>query len=218
MMSIAERYQAALDEIREACVKAGRTEDAVRLVAVSKYSGVTDIEQAYEAGCRDFGENRVQDWEPKRATLPADIRWHLIGSLQRKKIPKVLGHAALIHAVDSLELAERIGQTATRQDLTQPVLLQVNVSGEASKHGLSVEEWREVWPKIQQLPGLEVKGLMTMAPQGAPESALRQCFAGLREFRDELGLTELSMGMSQDFRSAIEEGATLVRIGSAIFR
>lgn len=200
-----ERYQQLMDEIRE-------MSDEVTLVAVTKTATVDQIMEVYDAGHRDFGENRLQDALPKMLQLPEDIHWHFIGHLQTNKVAKVVSYFDKIHSVDSIHLAEKIAS----QEIKRPVLLEVNVSGEESKHGFSTDELLRQFDSIQRLD-LQVEGLMTMAPFDAEESVVRNCFRRLRELRDQLGLKELSMGMTQDWRIAIEEGATFVRIGSAIF-
>lgn len=185
----------------------------VKLVVVTKNVPVEDISLVYELGCRDFGENRVQDALPKIEELPPDIRWHFIGTLQKNKVKKVVGNFALIHSVDSVELAQEI----SKQGIDTSILLQVNTSGEESKQGFTEDEFRRNLAMIQKMPYIQVKGLMTMAPLTEDVDQIRMCFRRLRELRDELGLKELSMGMSHDYKIAIDEGATIVRIGSAIF-
>lgn len=208
------RIREQIDQIAESCGRQGRD---IRLVAVSKTFPFEHCLPAYEAGCRDFGENRVQEALEKIPEAPEDIRWHFIGSLQSKKVPKVVGNFALIHAVDSLHLAERISAVSKERGITTSVLLQVNTSGEASKHGWGVDAFREDFEALDALPGLDIQGLMTMAPFTEDEGLIRQCFASLRQLKEEFSLRELSMGMTNDFPIAIEEGATILRIGSAIF-
>jgi len=189
-------------------------------VVVTKNHPLEDVLDLYEAGCRHFGENRVQEALSKVEGAPSDIQWHFIGTLQKNKVPKVLGSFSLIHSVDSPDLAEAISKRS--QEMT-PVLLQVNTSGEATKHGLSPEQWLQTIEQVNCLPNLDIRGLMTMAPFTEDKAIIRSCFACLRKFRDqlesELGkeLPHLSMGMSHDYQVAIEEGATLLRIGSAVF-
>lgn len=185
----------------------------VSLIVVSKTASVEAIRQVYDLGCLDFGENRVQDALAKRDVLPKDIRWHFIGTLQKNKVKKVVGHFALIHSVDSVELAEEISKHKVPTD----ILLQVNTSGEASKQGFTPDDLVKNLSSIQQLPYITVKGLMTMAPLTEDKEVIRKCFRDLRILRDRFGLQELSMGMSHDYQIAIEEGATMVRIGTAIF-
>lgn len=207
-----DRYRAVLAEVKLSAEKAGRRPDEITVVAVSKQRTVEEIQALYDAGCRDFGENRLPEALEKQAALPKDIRWHFIGTLQSKKATKALGHFSLIHSVDTPKLALKLPG--------EKILLQVNVTGEESKHGLSPEEWLH---EIESLKDLSLQGLMTMAPLGASEKELHKTFAALRSFRDTLeihcglNLPLLSMGMSGDYRIAIEEGATHVRIGSALF-
>ncbi len=197
----------------------------VTLVAVSKGRSVTEMLKVYAAGVRDFGENRVQEAFEKMEQMPADVRWHFIGKLQSNKISKVIGRFVLIHSVDSAELARKISRSSLQRGLRTPILLEANTSGETSKSGLRPEEWEAVFPVLLDLEGIEVKGLMTMAPLTDNESIIRDSFAKLRQLRDrlqsrggkEVDLSTLSMGMSSDHVIAIEEGATLVRIGTAIF-
>jgi pyridoxal phosphate enzyme (YggS family) len=189
----------------------------VTLVAVTKGVSLAMIKAAYDCGIRDFGENRVQEAEGKIAQL-GDLRpsvtWHMIGHLQSNKVKKALRIFDIIHSIDSLRLAELLSR---RTDRTVPILLQVNVSGEVSRSGFSVGELNDAFHKIAQLANLKVVGLMTIAPPSADPEKVRPFFRKLRELRDDMGLEHLSMGMSDDFEVAIEEGATMVRIGRAIF-
>lgn len=196
-----------------------------RLVAISKGESIEAIQSFYEAGQRDFGENRLPEVEAKRALLPSDINWHFIGSLQSKKVPKVVGRFALIHSVDSLDLAKKISQVSCEKKVVSRILLQVNTSGEATKHGFTPEACRAQFAEILALPSLEIKGLMTMAPLTDDEMVILSCFSALSQLFSELkaayslsDFIELSMGMSHDFRLAVRCGATLVRIGSYLFR
>jgi len=217
-------------QLADACAEAGRPADSVRLVAVSKRVPLDLVAAAVEAGQLDLGENRLQDALPRQeelaARLGADtppLRWHFIGHLQRNKAGKAAGRFALIHGVHSVELAERLDRKALELAVVQPVLLQVNVTREPQKDGLAPEALVDVACQVAVLPGLELRGLMAMAREAAPEAELRQTFAEVRELRDHarqacgLPLPELSLGMSDDFPAAIHEGATLVRIGTAIF-
>lgn len=216
-------YLQIRDDIRNCAVKCGRNPEEIRLVVVTKNHPLEEALIAYDAGCRDFGENRVQEALDKFENAPADIRWHLIGTLQKKKVSKVIGKFALIHSIDSFELAEKISQASLNAGTTTNILLQVNVSGELSKHGLSIEDWRLYVDKLFALPSLRIEGLMTMAPLTDDKELIRYTFSRLRHFRDEvqrifgIALPHLSMGMSHDYEIAIEEGATLLRIGTAIF-
>ncbi|MGB4592684.1 MAG: YggS family pyridoxal phosphate-dependent enzyme [Coriobacteriia bacterium] len=223
MGAIAERYGAVRRAVSDAADAAGRHPDDVRIVAVTKHVGIPQVQQAIAAGCIDFGENRVQEFLGKLGLFP-DVRWHFIGTLQSNKVKDVVGRAYLIHSVDSLELLQRIDRVAETKGVIQPVLLQVNVSGEASKHGMEPEEAEEAVRASLELPGVDVRGLMTMAPFARPEDvrwvfrATTELFASLGAMRfNGIELTELSMGMTNDYRVAIEEGATIIRVGTAIF-
>lgn len=188
--------------------------DHVTLVAVSKGRSVEQIAKVYEMGIRDFGENRVDEALLKMEALPKDIRWHFIGRLQRKKVPKVLGRFHLIHSVDSEKLAYALAKG------NESILLQVNTSGEKSKAGLTSDEWKKHIPNLIKCKGLNVCGLMTMAPLSDDQEMIRKTFARLRYFKEELNnpkISTLSMGMSSDYKIAVEEGSTMVRLGSLIF-
>lgn len=209
--------------MKSAADRVGRQVSDIRLVAVSKTYPPSVIREAWEAGQRVFGENRVQDALPKIQELPAEAEWHFIGHLQSNKIRKALPAFTLIHGVDNPELAIQINRIAGEMGLTASVLLETNVSGEASKFGFSPDALRQNLEDLLSLPNLCVKGLMTMAPYSEDPENARPVFSALRKLRDELAsktqhpLPELSMGMSGDFEVAIEEGATIVRIGSSIF-
>ncbi|HPM77157.1 MAG TPA: YggS family pyridoxal phosphate-dependent enzyme [bacterium] len=221
-MSIAESLREIQERMRQACLAAGRDPAEVALVAVSKMHPPAAIDEALRAGQLDFGENYVQEVREKVPVLPAAVRWHYIGSLQRNKVKYLAPWVHMIHTVDSLRLAQEIDHRAAEHGRTIPVLLQVNVAREGVKSGCAPEEARELAERIARLAHLELRGLMTMPPF-LPAEQVRPFFAGLRELRDrlrvDLGLTlpDLSMGMTADFAVAIAEGATLVRIGTAIF-
>jgi PLP dependent protein len=191
------------------------------LIAVSKKRPIEAIQRLYDQGCRHFGENRLDEALEKQTQLPTDIKWHFIGTLQRKKAAKAIGHFSLIHSVDSLELAQKISSSSA--DRTTRILLQVNTSGEASKQGFTPATATAHFTQILSLPNLQVDGLMTMAPLTDDTKLIRTTFRSLRLLRDRLQqlsgdpLPHLSMGMSSDYRLALDEGATLLRIGSAIF-
>lgn len=220
--------QDQLAEIREkisaAEQKAGRPAGSVSLLAVSKTFPVSDIMHAYDDGQRLFGENRLQEALEKIPAMPPDCEWHLIGPLQRNKVRKALERGfALIEAVDSRKLAEAISRIAGELGVTARILLEVNVDGEESKHGFTPQGLQEEWAALTALPHLDIRGLMCIpAPTENPEGA-RPAFATLRGLaetlraRGPLTLPELSMGMSHDYAVAVEEGATIVRVGSAIF-
>jgi len=220
---IAERLAAVLSHIAEAERKAGRPAGSAGLVAVSKNHPASAIREAFAAGQRLFGENRVQELLAKAPELPGGASAHLIGHLQTNKIRKVLPHVDLIHAVDSLDLALDIERVAGELGLFPRVLLEVNVSGEASKFGFAPDRLEGAIESLLALNRVQVEGLMTIAPYAEDPDAARPYFAALRSLRDRLAaaagtpLPTLSMGMSGDYPAAIAEGATLVRIGTAIF-
>lgn len=204
-----------LEKIKVAAIKSGRSLDEITLVIVTKNHTWEEILPLYEQGFLDFGENRVQEALSKMG--PVNVRWHLIGNLQKNKVKKVIGKFHLIHSVDSLELAKTLSKASGESHLTTRILLQVNVSGEATKQGLSPQEWEMHKGEVLALPHLAIEGLMTMAPLTEDKALIRSVFRNLRAMRDQWGLMHLSMGMSHDFEIAIEEGSTLLRIGSAIF-
>jgi len=216
-MSIEENIARVKQRIAAACKRAGRSPDEVTLVAVSKTFGPEAVRTAHELGLRHFGENRVQEAEGKireLSRLEPRPTWHLVGHLQSNKVKKAVAIFDIIHSLDSVRLAEVLSRHA-RQTLS--VLLEVNLSGEASKSGFALAEVGPALEEISRLPQLEVKGLMSMAPWVTDAEEVRPLFRELRSLRDSLGLEHLSMGMTDDFEVAIEEGATLVRIGRAIF-
>lgn len=212
------------DELAELAHGSGRNPKSIKLVAVSKGKTVEQMQALYDAGQRDFGESRVQEVEAKRALLPQDILWHLIGTLQIKKVPKVVGRYALIHSVDSVELARKLSSVSLERGLITDVLLQVNASGEATKHGFSLQECQEVFAELLTFTGIRMRGLMTMAPLTEDRKAIQACFEATRDLCTQLCqqynlpyFCELSMGMSQDYEQAIQAGATLLRIGTRLF-
>ena len=224
-----ERLAANIAQVRaniaDAAQSAGRSADEIRLVAVSKTVAVELVEIAYNLGVTDFGENRVQDALPKIADFhPQGVYWHMIGHLQSNKASKVVASFDSVQSVDSLHLAQALSRHAAEQGKHLPILLQVNVSGEASKEGMALAEASTLARQIAVLPALEVQGLMTIAPLVGTAEEVRPVFRKLRELRERLSnevphcsWQELSMGMTDDYRIAIEEGATIVRIGRAIF-
>lgn len=236
--TLAERVAAVRAAIAAACRRAGRAPDAVTLVAVSKTHPAGRVAEAVAAGLVDFGENRVEEALRKMpavaALVDAPLRWHMVGHVQSRKARYVLNGFAMLHSLDSVRLAERLSQFLAAQGRTLDVLLEVNVSGEPTKQGWDAHRWRQdaavrraLWDdvaRILTLPELNVRGLMTMAPIVDDPEATRPVFIALRELRDALAAdfpaaawSELSMGMTDDFVVAVEEGATLVRIGRAIF-
>lgn len=209
--------------IAAAAEKAGRSANDVKLIAVSKTFPAEVNQQAYDAGQRAFGENKVQDLAMKNAALPKDIEWHMIGHLQSNKAKAAVENSDYIHAVDTVKLLRRIDRLAGELGRSPNVLLEINVSGEESKFGADTKLAEELTSAALECDNVNVCGLMTMAPFGASEEELRLVFSSLRKLRDSLEekyglkLPELSMGMSGDFEIAVEEGATMVRVGTSIF-
>jgi hypothetical protein len=211
------------DKIAAAAERVGRKPEDARLVAISKKKSSDHIRAALEAGQTLFGENLVQEALRKKEELPGSMEWHLVGHLQKNKVRGALETFDLIHSIDSLALAERVQRLAEEPGFRPRVLLQVNVAGEASKYGFSPDTLRTQFERLLELDRLEIEGLMTIPPLAAKPEDSRGYFIKLREYRDALqeefqaGLPELSMGMSGDYEVAVEEGATLVRVGQAIF-
>lgn len=219
-------YQQILEQVQAKAKCCGRDPQEITLVAVTKYQSFETIPHLYKEGCRHFGESRVQEALPKIPLLPSDCHWHFIGTLQSNKVSKVITPFCLIHAIDSLELAKKISNVSRERDQTTSILLEVKTSLEPSKHGLSANEWRLRLDELNTLPNIKVEGLMTMAPLIENREIVRDCFKQLSQLkrewqplmREPIAFKELSMGMSRDFLIAIEEGATLLRIGSALFK
>lgn len=225
MADIAANIARIRARITAAAGRSGRQPDRVLLVAVTKSVGPDVIREAVAAGLRVFGENRVQEAREKIPLVPG-VSWHLVGSLQRNKVKEALRLFHLIHSVDSLPLAEEISQRAFLADAGRPaeILIQVNISAESQKHGVSPDGTADLVARVLRLPGARVRGLMGIAPRVEEPGRARPFFSRLRETRDRVnaqvpgaGLEELSMGMTDDFEVAIEEGATMVRIGRALF-
>ncbi len=220
-----ENYQAIADDVAREAVAAGRDKEVVKLIAVSKTVDVDAVARAMGQGARDFGENRPDCLIEKAASHP-EATWHFIGNIQSRRIPDIVAHASLIHSLYQLGHAQKIDAAAKDLGKVQDVLVEVNVSGEDTKGGVTPQEAFELVAKIAALGNVRVVGLMTMAPQGDLKVA-RETFAGLRSLRDSIKgtlspenaavFTELSMGMSEDWRVAVREGATMVRIGRAVF-
>mgnify|MGYP003978244441 FL=1 len=215
-----------MHHIDEAAQKAGRSPDSIRLISVSKQVSSGKIIEAYQAGSKCFGENKVQEAVSKIDEINAqDISWHFIGHLQKNKIKYLDSRFELIHSIDSLSLAEKISTYCEGQNQRQAVLLQVNVSGEEAKFGMTPAQLEDQLSSFGQLKGIQVQGLMTIPPQNPEAENSRQYFSALRVLRDKfqamniegVELKELSMGMTNDYLIAVEEGATLVRVGTAIF-
>ena len=223
MAGLADNYKGFLQEIRQTAEAAGRNPEEILLLAVSKTFPKEDIAEMYDAGCRDFGENRIPELQEKAAALPEDIRWHFIGQLQSNKVRKVVLLADMIHAVETASLVERLDRICGEEGKTPGFLLEVNVSGEASKSGCTPEELFSLAETALQCRFARWKGLMTMAPADASPDVLHHVFGTLRTLRDGLEkqyktvLPVLSMGMSGDWQVAVQEGSTILRVGSSLF-
>lgn len=212
-------------QIAAACGRAGREISEVTLITVSKTKPVEMLQEAYDAGSRDFGENKVQELLDKIPRLPEDIRWHMIGHLQRNKVKYIVDKVYLIHSVDSLRLAEEISREAVKKQVEVNILIEVNVALEESKFGTTTEEAVSLVEAISRLPGIHIKGLMTIAPFVENEEENRAVFQKLRHLSvdiagkniDNVSMNVLSMGMTGDYKVAVEEGATYVRVGTGIF-
>ena len=222
---IQENLAKVRESIRMACERSGRAEEDVTLIAVSKTKPLSMIEEAYAAGMREFGENKPQEMRDKAKLLETPVHWHMIGSLQTNKIKYVVGTACMIHSVDSINLAYAIEKEAAKKDLRVDVLLEVNMAEEDSKHGFSAEEVLPAVQELAKLPHLHIRGLMTVAPYTEIAEENRIYFRKMKELLvdintkniDNICMDTLSMGMSSDYEVAIEEGATMVRIGTGIF-
>lgn len=211
--------------ITEAAARAGRNPDEITLIAVSKTKPAEMVKEIYDAGIREFGENKVQEITTKSAILPNDINWHMIGHLQRNKVKQVIDKVSLIHSVDSMRLAEMISSEAVKKNVTVSILLEVNIANEETKFGFKKDEVIQLFPEIAALPNIFVRGLMTSAPIVDNPEDNRQYFRELHQLCvdlkakniDNTSMDYLSMGMTGDYEVAIEEGATHVRVGTAIF-
>jgi hypothetical protein len=211
--------------IKRECEKAGRNEDEVTLIAVSKTKPVEMLQEAYDYGCRDFGENKVQELLDKYEILPKDIRWHMIGHLQTNKVKYIVDKVYLIHSVDSLRLAQEISREAVKKNVSVDILIEVNVAGEETKFGTTCGEVKELVREISKLPNVCIKGLMTIAPFVENAEENRVYFSKLRELAvdidseniDNVSMKFLSMGMTGDYPVAVSEGAAYVRVGTGIF-
>jgi pyridoxal phosphate enzyme (YggS family) len=223
MAKIQENLERVREQIAQAAAKAGRTIDEIELVAITKTHAAEKVREVYEAGQILFGESRVQEARVKIPELPSAIRWHFVGHLQKNKIRHALPLFELIHSVDSLALAQDMNRIADEEGLHPRVLLEVNMAGEGSKFGFQADKLREQMETLLALNRLSILGLMTIPPLAPEAEASRKYFVQLRELGDRLqiefhvDLTQLSMGMTNDFAIAVEEGATLVRVGTAIF-
>lgn len=225
MKMLKENLQKVEENIEAACKRAGRDRSEVTLIAVSKTKPVDMLQEVYDTGIREFGENKVQEMMDKYEVLPKDIHWHMIGHLQRNKVKYLMGKAALIHSVDSLRLAEEISAQSVKHDVITDILIEVNIAGEESKFGTSKEEAMALVEAAAKLPNIHICGLMTIAPYVDDPEDNRKYFRGIRELSvdikekniDNVDMRILSMGMSGDYEIAIEEGATMVRVGTGIF-
>jgi pyridoxal phosphate enzyme (YggS family) len=222
---ISENLAEVQRRIREACERSGRSADDVTLIAVSKTKPLENLQTAYAAGSRNFGENKVQEIVQKAPQMPQDTRFHMIGHLQRNKVRQVLPLVKLIHSVDSLRLAEQIEADAAKAGLDIDILLEVNVAGEESKFGLAPEEVEETARRISSLSHVHIRGLMTIAPFVDDPEDNREIFKKLYQLAvdirskniDNIDMSVLSMGMTGDYEVAVEEGATMIRVGTGIF-
>ncbi len=222
---IKENISEVNSKIKDACKRAGRNDKDVTLIAVSKTKPVSDIEEAYQTGTIDYGENKVQELTVKYPVLPKDINWHLIGHLQTNKVKYIIDKVALIHSVDSFKLASQIEKEAVKHGIDVNILIQVNVADEDTKFGLGYDETIDTVKEISTLKNVHIKGLMTIAPFTDNPEDNRIYFKKLKELSDKIAslnipnveMQELSMGMTGDYEVAIEEGATLVRVGTGIF-
>ena len=220
-----ENLEQVEKNIAAACARAGRDRSEVTLIAVSKTKPVEDIREIYDCGIRTFGENKVQEISAKCGELPADVKWHMIGHLQRNKVRQVIDKACLIHSVDSFRLAEEINIQALKRKLVMPVLIEVNVAEEESKFGVHVSDTAELVREIAELSNVRVEGLMTIAPYVVDAEENREIFRKIKQLAvdiknenmDNVSMDSLSMGMTGDYEVAIEEGATMVRVGTGIF-
>ena len=220
-----DNFETVEKNVANACARAGRDRSEVTLIAVSKTKPVDMLREVYDAGARDFGENKVQEICEKYDKLPSDIKWHMIGHLQRNKVKQVIDKATLIHSVDSYRLAQEISVQAQKKGLTVPILIEVNVAGEESKFGISTEDTIQLVEEIAELPNLKIQGLMTIAPFVEDAEENRLYFRQIKQLSvdiknkniDNVSMDVLSMGMTGDYEVAIEEGATMVRVGTGIF-
>ena len=222
---ITENLEQVRKNIDEACRMAGRDPKEVTLIAVSKTKPVSMLKEAYDAGARCFGENKVQEFMDKHPQLPEDIQWHMIGHLQRNKVKYIVDKVSMIHSVDSLRLAQTIEQEAAKHNVCVPVLLEVNVAQEESKFGLKMDEVLPLIETIADFPHIKVQGLMTIAPYVENAEDNRDFFRQLKKLSvdieakniNNVSMSVLSMGMTGDYQVAVQEGATMVRVGTGIF-
>ena len=222
---IKENIEEVKNIINRECDKVGRNSDEVTLIAVSKTKPLEMLEEAYKSGCRDFGENKVQELVDKYENMPKDIRWHMIGHLQRNKVKYIVDKVYMIHSVDSLRLAEEISKEAQKKNVNVNILIEVNVAQEETKFGTTCEDVKQLVKDISLLPGINIKGLMTIAPFVENGEENRVYFQKLKKIAvditkeniDNIVMETLSMGMTGDYPIAVSEGATYVRVGTGIF-
>ena len=222
---IKENLEEVEARITRACERSGRERSEVTLISVSKTKPVEMLQEAYDAGSRDFGENKPQEIREKYPQLPTDIRWHMIGHLQRNKIKYIIDKVCMIHSVDSIRLAEAIDEEAKKHGIIMPVLIEVNVAEEESKFGVHLDEVESLIRQISELSNIQVQGLMTIAPftENAEDNRiyfrkLRNLYVDIKDKNiDNVNMCNLSMGMTGDYEVAVEEGATMVRVGTGIF-
>lgn len=222
---LTQNYDKVEAVIVDACKKSNRDREDVTLIAVSKTKPISMLQEIYDHGCRHFGENKVQELVEKYESMPKDIKWHMIGHLQRNKVKYIVDKVALIHSVDSLRLAQEISKEAVKKNVEVDILIEVNVAEEESKFGITTDETIELVKQIAMLPGIHIKGLMTIAPYVEDAKENQRYFAQLKQLSvdisakniDNVSMGVLSMGMTGDYAVAIAEGATLVRVGTGIF-
>ena len=222
---LADKLNLVKKNIEEACDTAGRSPQEVTLIAVSKTKPVEMLKEAYDAGARVFGENKVQEIVDKYDHMPSDVKWHMIGHLQRNKVKYIVDKVAMIHSVDSFRLAETIEKEAAKKNVTVPILIEVNVAQEESKYGLKPEEVLPFIEEIADFSHIQIKGLMTIAPYVENAEENREIFRELKKLSVDIAakninnvtMSVLSMGMTGDYMVAVQEGATMVRVGTGIF-
>lgn len=222
---ILENIETVRENIKAACEKCGRNPDEITLIAVSKTKPFEDIESALPSGILDYGENKVQELSEKYDVLPKNIRWHMIGHLQRNKVKYLVGKVSLIHSVDSLRLANQIETEFAKKDRTANILIEVNMAEEESKFGVSAKDTLKLIKEISALPHIKIQGLMTIAPYTKNPETNREYFSKMKKLSvdirekniDNVNMNVLSMGMTGDYQVAIEEGATMIRVGTGIF-
>lgn len=225
MADIKENLAKVRKNIEDACKKVERDVSEVTLITVSKTKPLSDLRIAYEEGSRDFGENKVQELVSKIDEMPSDVKWHLIGHLQRNKVKYIAGKVAMIHSVDSYRLAEEINVQAKKNSCVIPILIEINIAGEDTKFGIKPEEAEELIREISELENVKVSGLMTIAPNVANPEENRAYFKAMKDLFvdistkniDNVEMKVLSMGMTNDYTVAVEEGATMIRVGTGIF-